>query len=104
MTDASLTSAQVQKNLSTLSAAASAFLLALAGGKYDSEVAVTEQILKDLAVALPPAGEIEKALEVFLWLNKVTAPSAVVPDGKGGFVPAGNSHYDPKTGKFVPKS
>lgn len=103
MSAAPLTSLDVQKNLSTLTAAASAFLLALAHGKYDPEMAVTERILKDLSVALPPAAEIEKALEIFLWLNKITAPAAVVPDGRGGQVPVDNSRVDPATGTFIQK-
>jgi hypothetical protein len=103
MTTETITAAQIQAHLSTLSSAASAFLLALANGKYDPQVAVTEQILKDLAVTLPPAASVEKALEVLLWLNKATAPQIVTPDGKGGVVPAGNSRIDPKTGKFFPK-
>jgi hypothetical protein len=26
---------------------------------------------------------------------------SIVPDGRGGFVPASNSHYDAKTGNFI---
>lgn len=29
------------------------------------------------------------------------ASGAIVPDGAGGFVPASNSRFDPKTGKFI---
>ena len=29
------------------------------------------------------------------------ADGTIVADGNGGFVPASNSHYDPKTGEFL---
>jgi hypothetical protein len=98
-----LTADDLAAHASTLNRAASALLFGLAHGKYGGEVAVTEDLLKGLGVIFPPAGEVEAALEVFLFLNKLTAPSSVVPDGCGGFVPAINSRIDPKTGQFIPK-
>lgn len=94
----------LKTHASVLSRAASALLYGLAHGKYDGQVAVTEDGLKKLGVVFPPALEVEKALEVFLFLNKLTAPKAVIPDGQGGFVPADNSRYDPKTGAFLPNT
>jgi hypothetical protein len=62
----------------TLSAAATAILHALAKGKYDGQMEVTGQLLRDLGVMLPPAVDIEKALQLFLFLNKLTAPATGV--------------------------
>lgn len=77
-------------------------LTALAAGKYDKEVAFTEEILSKIAVVLPPFAAVEKGLEIFLWINRITAPAGpIVPDGQGGWVPQNNSRYDPATGKFL---
>jgi hypothetical protein len=84
----------------TLSQAASAILLGLANGKYGGQMEVTEQLLKDLAVVFPPAADVEKALEVFLFLNKLTTPAAG-PDGHVMFMPSSNARYDQKTADFV---
>jgi hypothetical protein len=81
----------------TLFAAASAVLLGLAKGKYDGQMEVTGQFLKDLAVVLPPTADIEKALEVFLFLTKTAASAAVVPNGNGRYVPSTNSRYNQET-------
>jgi hypothetical protein len=80
MTETPFTVACVQANLSTLSAAASIIQLALV--KYDAQVAVTEQLLKELSVMLPPAADVERALDVFLWLNKATGQN---PSAGAGF-------------------
>ncbi len=97
-----ITTFDVAANANTLAAMASALLTGLAAGKYDPNVAMTEKILSDLGVIFPPAGQVERALEIFLFLNKMTAPrAAIIPDGQGGFVPASNSQYDPKTGRFI---
>jgi hypothetical protein len=85
----------------TLFAVASAVLLGLAKGKYDGQMEVTGQFLKDLAVVLPPAADIEKALEVFLFLTKPTPPAAVVPNGKGRYVPSTNSGCNQETLGFM---
>ena len=34
-------------------------------------------------------------------IAKGIADGTLVPDGAGGFVPATNSRYDPKTGNFI---
>lgn len=80
----------------------SSILTALASGKYNNEVALTEMVMMDLAKGFPPLGTAEKALEAFIFINKLTAPRGpVVPDGRGGYVPESNSRYDPKTGEFL---
>lgn len=97
-----ITTFDVAAHANTLAAMASALLTGLASGKYDPEVAMTEQVLNDLGVIFPPALQVERALEIFLFLNKMTAPRApIIPDGHGGFVPADNSTYNPKTGRFT---
>lgn len=85
-----------------MSAFASALLTGLASGKYDDGIAVTEQLLTEAGVAIPQLALAEKGLELFLWVNRITAPSArIVPDGQGGWVPESNSQYDPVTGRFL---
>lgn len=89
----------------TLPAEASAFLLALAAGKYDEEIAVVQSALGKIAAIWPPAAAISQGISVFLLVNRETAPTGgVVPDGQGGFTPANNSRYDPRTGVFVDKN
>ena len=84
---------------SILTKAVSDLLTGLASGQYDDQVAEAEKWI----MAIPGQGvEIEKALEIFLWINKHTAPlGKIVPDGQGGWVPESNSRYDPKTGEFL---
>ena len=102
MTGSSLTVGDVTQHATTLAAMASALLTGLASGKYASDVAMTETILGDLGVTLPPAAMADEALKGFLFLNSMTAPrGAIVPDGHGGFVPASNSRFDPATGEFI---
>ena len=97
-----ITTFDVASHANALAAMASALLTALAAGKYEPDVEMTEKILNDLGVIFPPARQVERALEIFLFLNKMTAPrSPVIPDGRGGFIPGDNSTYDPKTGRFT---
>jgi hypothetical protein len=87
---------------STLATIAAKLFTGLAQGKYDDEVKVTEEILNKIGVLFPPVAQAEKALEIFLWINRVTAPAGrIVPDGRGGYVPETNSRYDPETGEFL---
>jgi len=84
---------------SILTKAASDLLAGLASGKYDAQVAEVE---KWVATIPGPGVDIERAMEIFLWTNKATAPlGKIVPDGQGGWVPESNSRYDPKTGEFI---
>ncbi len=84
-----------------LSPAASAFLLGLAHGKYDKDIAAIDQALSMASNFIPQAEIAKEILDGLVELNKATAPDAVVPDGHGGFVPSTNSKYDPKTGEFL---
>ncbi len=84
-----------------LSPAASAFLLGLAHGKYDKDIAAIDQALRLASNFIPQALVAQEIVDGLVALNKATAPDAVVPDGHGGFVSASNSHYDPKTGEFL---
>lgn len=89
-------------NTEAISKMASIILTELASGKYDKEIALTEDILSKIAVGLPAFAAVEKGLELFLWINRVTAPAGpIVPDGQGGWVPQSNSRYDPATGQFL---
>ena len=93
---------EVRDHAFTLGAMASALLTGLAQGKYDNEVHITEQLLTEAGVAIPQFAMVEKGVELFLWINRVTAPAGrIVPDGQGGWVPESNSRYDPKTGEFL---
>ena len=99
--EAPLTVGLLVGHSATLAQAASDLLVGLASGKYDSEVAITENILAEVGVVWPPAIVIDEALQAFLLFNKLTAPARVVPDGAGGYVPSTNSRYNPKTGEFI---
>jgi hypothetical protein len=103
MPDRPITVGEIQAHARTLSAMAAALVTGLASGKYDRQVAFTENMLTELGLVFPPAAMAEKALEIFLLLNKMTAPRApLVLAGDGiSWVPDSNSRYDPKTGKFL---
>lgn len=86
---------------SDLSKQASDFLLELAQGKYDREVTMIRRALINLAPIWPPANGILHGLDVLIWVNRKTAPTGgVVPDGRGGYVPASNSRIGPD-GNFL---
>jgi hypothetical protein len=92
MTGSPLTVGDVQHHATTIAAMASALLTGLAAGKYDQQAAFAESMLTDLAVVFPPSAAVEEGIEVFLSINKMTAPrAAIVPDGRGGYVPKDNS-------------
>jgi hypothetical protein len=86
-----------------LSKEASDILLSLAGGKYD-------QIRQRTGAGRRRAGKNQhrlswaitarRILTILVAINKATAPAAVVPDGRGGRVPATNSRVGPG-GKFL---
>ena len=93
---------ELQVHTEAIGQMVSTILTELASGKYDKEVALTEELLAAIGAALPPFGAVEKGLEIFLWINRVTAPAGpIVPDGHGGWVPQTNSRYDPRTGRFL---
>jgi hypothetical protein len=88
----------IQPNLSK---EASDFLLELAQGMYDREVAMIRRALISIAPIWPPADGILHALDVLIWINRKTAPiGGVLPDGRGGYVPASNSRIGPD-GNFL---
>lgn len=68
---------------------ASRFLLALARGDFDPQLAEADQALT--AIGLPWALMAREALHAFVAVNRATAPKEVQPDGAGGFVPTTNS-------------
>ena len=87
MTDRHITVGEVQAHAATLSAMAAALLQGLAAGKYDRQVAFAERMLSELGLIFPPAAMVEKGLEVFLFINKMTAGRGpIVADGQGGYV------------------
>jgi hypothetical protein len=84
-----------------LSKEASQFLLELAQGKYDREITMIRRVLICVASIWPPADGILHGLDVFIWVNRKTVPTGgVVPDGRGGYVPASNSRIGPD-GNFL---
>lgn len=87
MTDRPVTIGEAKPHAATLAAMAAALLTGLASGKYDPEVALTEHALADLGIVFPAFAAVEKGLEFFLALNRMTAGRGpVVADGKGGYV------------------
>lgn len=85
-----------------LSAEASAFLLGLGTGKYDAAIADIDQALTLVGTLLPQALIAKQIIDALVVLNKATAPISVTPDLHGGWVPSTNSHYNQKTGEFLP--
>src|SRR4029077_218399 len=82
-----LTVGDVEQRAATRSAMAAALLTGLAAGKYDRQVAFAENMLAELGLVFPPAAMVEKGVELFLFINKMTAGRGpVVADGRGGFV------------------
>ncbi len=93
---------ELEIHAEALSKMASAILTELTTGKYDKELAVGKEVLTNIATAIPAFGAIERGLEFFLWINRITAPSGpIISDGRGGWVPANNSRYNPETGEFL---
>ena len=85
-----------------LSKMASAILTELASGKYDKGIAVGKELLSGIALAIPEFAAVEKGLEVFLWLNRITAPTGPIVKGRHGeWIPLSNSRYNPETGEFL---
>jgi hypothetical protein len=75
---------------------AAALLTGLATGKYDKQIAFTENMLAELGLVFPPVAAVEKGIEVILFINKMTAGRGpIVPDGRGGFV-TGSWADDPR--------
>jgi len=88
-----------------LAKAESDALLALAHGKYDSEIAGMDKILTMIGVFVPEVLIAKKVIDMALMLNKITAPLHVALGEGGSFVPITNSRvmpdgslraYDPK--------
>lgn len=83
-----------------LSKEASDFLLSLARDKYDHELALADSALAKISIAFPWAITARYILNTLVAINKATAPSAVVPDGRAGWVPATNRRVGPD-GNFI---
>lgn len=87
MPDRPITVGEVQHHAATLSAMAAALLTGLAAGKYDNQVAFAEDMLAEAGVVFPPAAMVARGIEVFLFINKMTAGRGpIMPDGRGGYV------------------
>src|SRR5205807_4829792 len=87
MPDRPVTVGEVQSHATTLFAMVAALLTGLASGKYDSEVAFTEDILSELGIVFPAFAAVEKGAKIILAINKMTAGRGpVVPDGRGGYI------------------
>lgn len=75
-------------------------------GTIDEVVLIVSEALKVLAMAYPPIAPAIPVLNAVITmearkLKGGLADGSIVPDGRGGFVPASNSRYDPKTGAFL---
>jgi hypothetical protein len=75
-------------------------------GDIDRAVATLQDIVKIGATAYPPLEFAVPLLNAFIAheghkLKIGIATGAIVSDGKGGFVPASNSRYNPITGEFL---
>jgi hypothetical protein len=70
---------------------------------------VTKFILDSLDVVGAAYRPVRMALPILKFFIKMEAAKlkdgiatgSIVPDGQGGFVPSSNSHFDPKTGRFL---
>ena len=90
------TVSQAQALASALAGALSSLGVGLAEGKYEPEVVLTVDVLKAIGAAWPPALMIEQGIELALWINSTTLPrTAMVKDGRGGYVPFRNSRVMP---------
>jgi hypothetical protein len=74
---------------------ASQFLLDLAHGKYNAELALADSALSKIGAVEPWALIVKQVLDAFVVVNRITAPIAVMPDGRGGWVPTTNSRVGP---------
>ena len=66
---------------------------------FEDALTLAAQFYPPLAIASPILNWIV-AYEVGK-LQAGIANGTIIPDGKGGYVPVTNSHYDPKTGEFL---
>jgi hypothetical protein len=73
----------------------STFLLGLANGKYDPEIAFMDKVLAMAGGTFPVVLIAKVAIDDWLALNKATAPTSVIEDGRGGVVPFTNSRVMP---------
>jgi hypothetical protein len=78
---------------------ASEFMLDLARGRYNTQLAAVDAALQSASVFMPQALVIKEVMDTFISLNRATAPNAVVSDGQGGWVPASNTLIGPD-GRF----
>lgn len=74
--------------------------------KIDAAVNAIIDLLKLGAGLFPALAAAMPVIILFIrWeahkLKTGISSGAIVPDGDGGFVPASNSRFDPKTGKFL---
>lgn len=74
--------------------------------QIDQAAAAVSDLVKVGAVFYPPLAPFVPIIQGFIIyearkLKSGIADGSIVPDGRGGFVPASNSHYDPKTGRFL---
>jgi hypothetical protein len=83
-----------------LSEQASKFLLDLAHGKYDAVIALIDKTLARICIAFSWVITARRVLDMLVAINKATAPSSVVSDGRGGWVLATNSRIGPD-GNFL---
>lgn len=78
----------------------------MTAGEIDQAAAVAQDLIIVGAGFYPPLAPIVPLLKAFVVqqaaiLKTGLANGSIVPDGRGGFVPASNSHFDPKTGEFL---
>jgi hypothetical protein len=74
---------------------ASEFLLDLARGRYNTQLAAVDAALQGASTFVPQALVVKEVMDAFILLNRATAPNAVVSDGRGGWVPASNTRVGP---------
>lgn len=87
MIDRQLTVGDVQAHATTLWAFAASLLDGLAAGKYDKEVAFVESMMLEESIVIPQFSALERALELGLLINKMTAGRGpIIADGKGGYL------------------
>jgi hypothetical protein len=78
----------------------------MTSAEIDMAEAAILDLLKVGAVFYPPLAPAIPLISGILKFQTTVirnglADGSIVPDGAGGLVPITNSHYDPKTGRFL---
>jgi hypothetical protein len=106
-----ITAGNLETSVGTLGTFVTKFEAAVKAKNYESVAELTLEEVATIAddVGVPYAGIAEVVIPLLFDLANIAissfradlASGKIMPDGRGGYVPAGNSHYDAKTGLFL---